>query len=38
MGSPAGFSGAGVTDVHDALRLNLDWYSGGLERRGSSAR
>jgi acetyl-CoA acetyltransferase len=32
LDSPAGFSGAGVTDVHDALRLELDWWSGGLER------
>ncbi len=29
--SPAGFSGAGVTDVQEALRLNLSWYGGGLE-------
>ncbi len=33
-GGPAGFSGGGVTDVHDALRLNLNWFSGGLERPG----
>ena len=26
--------GAGVTEVHDALRLKLDWYSGGIERPG----
>ncbi len=32
-GSP-GFSGAGVTEVHDALRLKLDWWSGGLETSG----
>jgi acetyl-CoA acetyltransferase len=31
MDSPAGFSGAGVTDVQEALRLNLSWYTGGLE-------
>ena len=31
MDSPPGFSGAGVTDVQDALRLNLNWYAGGLE-------
>jgi acetyl-CoA acetyltransferase len=31
MTGPAGFTGAGVTDIHDALRLNLSWYSGGLE-------
>jgi len=33
-GGPRGFSGAGVTDVHDALRLTLNWFSGGLERPG----
>jgi acetyl-CoA acetyltransferase len=32
-GAP-GFSGAGVTEVQDALRLELDWYSGGLEQPG----
>jgi acetyl-CoA acetyltransferase len=26
-----GFTGAGVTDVHDALRLELNWYTGGIE-------
>ena len=31
MGGPAGFSGAGAVEVHDALRLNLDWWMGGLE-------
>jgi acetyl-CoA acetyltransferase len=31
QGAPAGFSGAGVTDVQDALRLNLDWWTGALE-------
>src|SRR5579864_664616 len=31
MDTPPGFSGAGVVDVQDALRLNLNWYSGGLE-------
>ena len=30
----AGFSGAGVADVHDALRLNLNWFTGGLELPG----
>jgi len=30
----AGFSGAGVTDVQDALRLNLDWFCGGPELPG----
>ncbi len=32
--TPPGFSGVGVTDVHDALRLNLNWYAGGLESPG----
>jgi len=31
---PPGFSGVGVTEVQDALRLNLDWYAGGLESPG----
>jgi acetyl-CoA acetyltransferase len=31
MDTPPGFSGAGVTDVQEALRLNLSWYGGGLE-------
>ena len=34
MSTPAGFSGAGVVDVHDALRLELGWWSGGLELPG----
>lgn len=34
MDQPPGFSGAGVTEVQDALRLNLDWYAGGLESPG----
>src|SRR5258705_5564859 len=34
IGGAPGFTGAGVTDVHDALRLELDWYSGGIERPG----
>lgn len=32
-GAP-GFSGAGVTEVQDALRLELDWYCGGPEQPG----
>jgi acetyl-CoA acetyltransferase len=32
-GAP-GFSGAGVTEVQDALRLELSWFSGGLEQPG----
>jgi acetyl-CoA acetyltransferase len=34
MGGPPGFSGAGVTEVHDALRLELDWFTGGMEMPG----
>ena len=34
MDTPPGFSGVGVTEVHDALRLNLNWYAGGLEAPG----
>jgi acetyl-CoA acetyltransferase len=31
---PPGFTGGGVVDVQDALRLDLGWFSGGLERPG----
>lgn len=31
---PPGFSGVGVTEVQDALRLELNWYAGGLESPG----
>ncbi|HEV3226368.1 MAG TPA: thiolase family protein [Acidimicrobiales bacterium] len=34
MDQPPGFSGVGITDVHDALRLNLNWFAGGLESPG----
>lgn len=34
MDQPPGFSGVGVTDVHDALRLKLNWFAGGLESPG----
>ncbi len=34
MGQPAGFSGAGAVDVQDALRLELGWWSGGIEAPG----
>lgn len=34
MGGAPGFTGAGVTEVHEALRLDLDWFSGGIERPG----
>jgi len=31
---PSGFTGASVVDVHDALRLEIGWWSGGIERPG----
>ena len=34
VGGAPGFSGAGITEVHDALRLNLDWFTGGMELPG----
>jgi acetyl-CoA acetyltransferase len=34
MGGAPGFSGAGCTEVQDALRLNLDWWAGGMESPG----
>jgi acetyl-CoA acetyltransferase len=34
MDQPPGFSGAGITEVQDALRLNLNWYTGGIELPG----
>ena len=34
IGGAPGFSGAGVTEVQDALRLNLDWFAGGPELPG----
>jgi acetyl-CoA acetyltransferase len=34
MDTPPGFSGAGVTEVQDALRLNLNWFAGGIELPG----
>ena len=34
MSVPPGFTGAGVVDVHDALRLELGWWSGGIESPG----
>jgi acetyl-CoA acetyltransferase len=33
-GAPAGFTGAGVTEVQDMLRLNLNWFCGGSELPG----
>src|SRR5438105_2944594 len=34
MDVPPGFAGVGVVELQDALRLNLDWYNGGLENPG----
>jgi len=34
MGGAPGFTGAGITEVHDALRLSLRWYTGGIELPG----
>src|SRR5436190_18024177 len=31
---PPGFSGVGITEVQDALRLELNWFAGGLELPG----
>ncbi|MGH9113719.1 MAG: thiolase family protein [Acidimicrobiales bacterium] len=31
MDSPPGFSSVGVPDLQEALRLELNWYNGGLE-------
>jgi acetyl-CoA acetyltransferase len=31
---PPGFSGVGITEVHDALRLDLNWFAGGMELPG----
>ena len=38
MGGAPGFTGAGVTDVQDALRLDLSWFNGGLEQPGQRRR
>jgi len=34
MSIPPGFSGVGVTEIQDALRLDLNWFAGGLELPG----
>jgi acetyl-CoA acetyltransferase len=34
METPPGFSGGGITEVQDALRLNLNWFTGGIELPG----
>src|SRR6185503_16717667 len=31
MDTPPGFSGGGVNELQDALRLKLNWLNGGLE-------
>src|SRR3979411_53271 len=32
MDVPPGFSGVGIVELQDALRLNLDWYNGGPDK------
>jgi acetyl-CoA acetyltransferase len=34
MDTPPGFSGVGVVELQDALRLQLRWFTGGLEMPG----
>jgi acetyl-CoA acetyltransferase len=34
METPPGFSGGGVTELQDALRLNVNWFAGGMESPG----
>src|SRR5207302_1367135 len=34
MEMPPGFSGAGINELQDALRLNLSWFNGGIEAPG----
>src|SRR5918996_8796 len=34
MDQPPGFSGVGITELQDALRLELNWFAGGLELPG----
>src|SRR4051794_35896421 len=34
MSVPPGFSGVGVTEIQDALRLDLNWFTGGVELPG----
>lgn len=34
MDQPPGFSGVGVSELQEALRLELNWFSGGLEAPG----
>ena len=34
MGVPPGFSGVGVTELQEALHLELEWFAGGVEAPG----
>lgn len=34
LSTPPGFSGVGVTELQEALHLELDWFSGGMESPG----
>ena len=34
MGVPPGFSGVGVTELQEALHLELEWFAGGVESPG----
>jgi acetyl-CoA acetyltransferase len=34
METPPGFSGAGITELQDALRLEVNWFAGGIELPG----
>ena len=34
MDTPPGFSGVGVAELQDTLRLDLNWFAGGLEAPG----
>jgi acetyl-CoA acetyltransferase len=34
MDFPPGFSGVGITDIQEALRLKLNWFAGGMELPG----
>ncbi len=34
LNMPPGFSGVGVVELQDALRLDLDWFAGGMELPG----
>ncbi len=34
LSTPPGFSGVGVVELQDALRLDLEWFTGGMELPG----